>query len=120
MSGGVIALAGSVVLLLPLTACDEGARMRPYVVATGGNARHGEQLIQNYGCGACHVVPGVHAARGLVGPPLYFLGQRTMIAGELPNSPANRVVGHFKLTHYRKSGVLDSASAFGRTEDCHA
>ena len=42
-----------------------------------------------YGCGACHMVPGVHGARGLVGPPLFYLGQRTMIAGELPNSPGN-------------------------------
>jgi cytochrome c1 len=35
------------------------------------------------------MVPGVRGARGLVGPPLFYLSQRTMIAGELPNSPGN-------------------------------
>jgi cytochrome c1 len=72
-----------------LAGCNAGKETRPYIVATGGSPAHGKQLIQSYGCGACHVVPGVHGARGLVGPPLYFLGQRTMIAGEIPNSPSN-------------------------------
>lgn len=74
---------------LVLTGCNEGKATRPYIVATGGNPQHGKELIQSYGCGACHMVPGVHGARGLVGPPLFYLGQRTMIAGELPNSPGN-------------------------------
>jgi cytochrome c1 len=37
------------------------------------------------------VIPGIHAANGLVGPPLYFFSRRTMIAGELPNTPDNLV-----------------------------
>jgi cytochrome c1 len=72
-----------------LTGCNEGKAIRPYIVATGGNPEHGRQLIQSYGCGACHMVPGIRGARGLVGPPLFYLGQRTMIAGQLPNSPGN-------------------------------
>ena len=71
-----------------LIGCNEGKATKPYTVATG-NPAHGRQLMQAYGCGACHIVPGVHGARGLVGPPLFYLGQRTMIAGELPNSPDN-------------------------------
>jgi cytochrome c len=43
------------------------------------------------GCGSCHVIPGIHNAKGLVGPPLMFFSRRTMIAGELPNSPENLV-----------------------------
>jgi cytochrome c len=35
------------------------------------------------------MIPGVHAARGKVGPPLIFFAERTMIAGELPNTPEN-------------------------------
>lgn len=71
--------------------CEGGKDLPTYPVATGGNAAHGKQLIQNYGCGACHIVPGVQGARGLVGPPLLYFGQRTMIAGELPNTPDNLV-----------------------------
>jgi cytochrome c1 len=84
-------LIATLVLGMPLalTGCHEGKATRPYIVATGGNPEHGKQLIQSYGCGACHMVPGIHGARGLVGPPLFYLGQRTMIAGQLPNSPGN-------------------------------
>ncbi|HEY1575683.1 MAG TPA: c-type cytochrome [Terracidiphilus sp.] len=84
-------LIATLVLGMPLalTGCNEGKATRPYIVATGGNPEHGKQLIQSYGCGACHMVPGIHGARGLVGPPLFYLGQRTMIAGQLPNSPGN-------------------------------
>jgi cytochrome c1 len=40
-------------------------------------------------CGACHEIPGVSEADGLVGPPLTHFAQRTMIAGFLPNTPDN-------------------------------
>jgi cytochrome c len=46
-------------------------------------------LIESYGCGSCHVIPGVRTARGMVGPPLLYYSRRTIIAGELPNTPAN-------------------------------
>lgn len=58
-------------------------------IDTDGSPQHGRELIAQYGCGACHVIPGVHAARGLVGPPLFFWSRRTIIAGELPNTPEN-------------------------------
>lgn len=86
-----VRLLATLVLGMPLmlAGCNEGKATRAYIVATGGNPQHGKQLIQSYGCGACHMVPGIRGARGLVGPPLFYLGQRTMIAGELPNSPGN-------------------------------
>lgn len=74
-----------------LTGCEGGKAMRPYGVAIAGNPQNGRQIIQNYGCGGCHIIPGVHNARGLVGPPLLYFSQRTMIAGELPNTPENLV-----------------------------
>jgi putative membrane protein len=55
--------------------------------ATGGDPRHGRELIQRYGCGACHTIPGVSAARGMVGPPLAQVAMRSYVAGVLPNTP---------------------------------
>jgi cytochrome c2 len=79
-----------------------------------GNAQHGKQLIRSYGCGACHMIPGVEAARGLVGPPLLFLAERTMIAGELPNTPAN--LTHW-IQHPREVEPKTAMPELGVTED---
>ena len=46
----------------------------------------GAGLIQAYGCGACHSIPGVPNAHGLVGPPLDNIASRSIIAGKLPNT----------------------------------
>ena len=62
-----------------------------YTVRTGGDPTHGAQVIERYGCGGCHTIPGVRGARGLVGPPLLWWSRRTFIAGELPNTPENLV-----------------------------
>ena len=78
-------------LSIMVAGCTGGKTTPPYVVAVGGNPRVGKQVIESYGCGSCHTIPGIYTARGLVGPPLMFFGRRTMIAGELPNSPENLV-----------------------------
>lgn len=44
-----------------------------------------------YGCGSCHVIPGVSGARGTVGPSLAGLRNRAYVAGVLPNQPASLV-----------------------------
>lgn len=74
-----------------LAGCTGGKTLQPYTVAIAGNPDHGRDLIGTFGCGACHTIPGVQGARGSVGPPLMFFSRRTMIAGELPNSPDNLV-----------------------------
>jgi cytochrome c1 len=56
---------------------------------TGGNVEKGRRAIDIYGCGACHTIPGVRTARGLVGPPLDGFGERIYIAGTLPNTADN-------------------------------
>ncbi|MGH9562449.1 MAG: c-type cytochrome [Terracidiphilus sp.] len=76
-----------------IAACDAGQITKSVSIAGIGNARHGKQLIRSYGCGACHMIPGIGDARGKVGPPLFYLSDRTMIAGEIPNTPEN-------LTHW--------------------
>jgi cytochrome c len=74
-----------------LTSCLGGKQTSNYEVRMDGNTGRGKQLILSYGCGSCHTIPGIHAARGVVGPPLMFFSRRTMIAGELPNSPENLI-----------------------------
>src|SRR5690242_9795694 len=78
-------------MLIPLNGCRGGNTEPAYIVATGGSAYSGKQIIHQYGCGSCHTIPGVRGARGMVGPPLIFFGRRTYIAGHVPNSPDNLV-----------------------------
>jgi cytochrome c len=73
------------------TGCTGGEALLPYTVAVAGNPREGKKIIESHGCGSCHTIPGIYTARGVVGPPLMFFSRRTMIAGELPNSPENLV-----------------------------
>jgi len=54
-----------------------------------GDPQRGQQAIQRYGCGACHDIPGVPGARGMVGLPLGNLANRSIIGGRLPNTPDN-------------------------------
>lgn len=46
-------------------------------------------LMIQYGCPTCHVIPGVPGAVGKVGPSLDDLAQRSYLAGSIPNTPAN-------------------------------
>ncbi|WP_157548867.1 c-type cytochrome [Piscinibacter sakaiensis] len=52
------------------------------------SAERGRGLLQQFGCGSCHRIPGVRAARGNVGPPLERFAQQVYVAGLLPNTPA--------------------------------
>ena len=69
--------------------CIGGKTEPAYAFGNAGNADRGKELIVHYDCGACHMIPGIHGARGLVGPPLTLFGRRTFIAGEAPNTPEN-------------------------------
>jgi mono/diheme cytochrome c family protein len=64
---------------------------KAYAAPVGGDAARGAQLIGNTGCGACHTIPGIRGAHGLVGPPLLWFSRRTYIAGEVPNTPENLI-----------------------------
>ncbi|MGH9605845.1 MAG: c-type cytochrome [Terracidiphilus sp.] len=80
------AIISGAVLCVALAACGNNQKN---ALTDVGNSQRGKQLLSSYSCGACHIIPGIRTARGLVGPPLYFYGDRTMIAGQLPNTPAN-------------------------------
>jgi cytochrome c len=48
-------------------------------------------VMKAFGCGSCHMIPGVAGADGRVGPNLAGIDGRWSIAGRLPNTPANLV-----------------------------
>jgi cytochrome c len=73
-----------------LAGCADQSPVPPGEV-TQGNPDRGTALIVDYGCGSCHVIPGIATADGLVGPPLDAFSRRSFIAGQLPNSQANLV-----------------------------
>lgn len=67
-------------LILVLTATLAGCSN------SSGDVERGRQLVQQYQCGACHVIPGVNAANGTVAITLESFGMRSYIAGRIPNS----------------------------------
>ena len=72
-------------LALALAACQEdGGRAAS---DPGGDKERGAELIASHGCGACHRIPGIRGADGVVGPPLDEFGRRVYVAGMLPNTP---------------------------------
>jgi cytochrome c oxidase assembly factor CtaG/cytochrome c2 len=75
-------------LVLALSGCQDQAATSPWRIS-GAQPARGPALIEHYGCGACHMVPGVDQANGTVGPPLSHFGRRGYIAGTLHNEPAN-------------------------------
>jgi mono/diheme cytochrome c family protein len=62
----------------------------PAVAARADRAR-GKIALQQYGCVACHEIPGVAGATARVGPPLGGVATRGLLGGVLPNTPENMV-----------------------------
>jgi cytochrome c2 len=81
----IVALAILVLTVLP------GNAARAADSKADGDAQRGAVLIGQLGCGACHIIPGVSGAEGLVGPPLDRMGKRVYIAGVLRNTPDNMI-----------------------------
>jgi cytochrome c1 len=80
----------TIVCAAPLCGCVRRPA-EPTWAKFGGDPNQGAILVGRYSCGACHEVAGVIGANGQVGPPLSTFGDRTMIAGVLPNTPENLV-----------------------------
>lgn len=84
-------------LLVAITCCVCGCGLESRDVPalheaaelTGGDPARGRALVHEYGCDACHTIPGVPGADREVGPPLTGLANRMYIAGVLPNMPQN-------------------------------
>jgi mono/diheme cytochrome c family protein len=71
-----------------LTGCSGAEEVPADRRVLAGDAARGREIAAALGCGACHVIPGISGARGLVGPPLGGFGSRSFIAGIVPNRPA--------------------------------
>lgn len=72
-----------------LVACAPKRDYVPHVI--GGDAERGLSALVRHECGVCHVIPGVRAAVGQVGPALDDYSRRSYIAGKFPNEPENLV-----------------------------
>ena len=89
--------AGAAALLLALAAVTGGCRRdvdyerEASLMTHGGDPAKGRALIQQYGCGSCHKIPGVPGATGGVGPSLAGLQTQSYIAGVLQHTPDNLV-----------------------------
>jgi cytochrome c2 len=91
-----IIFAITIILCLAAAASYRGAAIarRTAVEAealTGGDVEAGRAAVKTYGCDACHTIPGVVDARGLVGPPLTQIANRIYIGGVLTNTPDNLI-----------------------------
>ncbi len=82
------ALCGIMVTLV-LLGCGDNPEASASPLELRGNAQTGKQLIGHFGCGSCHVIPGVESADSMVGPPLNAWRRRIYIAGLLRNTPDN-------------------------------
>lgn len=82
--------AWGLLFLLTLTACSTILFPAHSNIAQGDPDR-GRQALKQYGCGACHFIPGVPGAVAYVGPPLDAWAERHYIAGTLLNTPDNLI-----------------------------
>lgn len=85
----------AIIALALLAACgDEREPLSPRGQAghlAGADTERGRRLVADYGCVACHVVPGVRGPATDVGPPLGHVARRAYLGGVIPNTPDNLV-----------------------------
>jgi cytochrome c len=84
----VLQSVAMVAAALLLASCN---RQDPAMKLANADPQRGMQLIERYGCVACHAIPGIDNPGSNVGPPLHKFGLRAYIGGVLPNTPENLV-----------------------------
>ena len=89
MRRAALAPAAAAALALVLGGC--GGSNTAAVSIPGADPRSAPAEIRAFGCGSCHMIPGVDGANGRVGPSLGDFRERWSIAGRLPNTPQNLV-----------------------------
>ena len=77
-------VTGAVVLAFALAGCEAETPSR---AERTGDPDKGRRVIAQVGCGACHEIPGVSGASGVVGPSLRRFAGRTLIGGVHVNEP---------------------------------
>jgi cytochrome c1 len=88
IAGKLLALCAAFVGAAVLSGCSKSSASRPI----DGDAGTGSSTITRHACGSCHLIPGVQASNGLVGPPLGGMAARIYIAGHLLNTPDNMIL----------------------------
>jgi cytochrome c len=78
----------AVALLTAALAAGCGGGKKSELV-NGGDAQRGGELIEKYGCGGCHQIPGIEGADARVGPSLSGFRHVRYVAGRIPNNPDN-------------------------------
>jgi len=77
-------------LTLALACRETPAAQQPPPPPVAGDAARGKQLIAQYACNVCHVVPGTQGPQGALGPSLAGVASRPVISqGVVQNTPAN-------------------------------
>jgi cytochrome c len=92
---GLIAFAILLLMVVFAELLLRGARRTPddpMFRVSGGDVERGRTALVTYGCGACHVIPGVRQANGRVGPQLVRFREQIYIAGTQANVPENLVL----------------------------
>jgi cytochrome c2 len=90
----IVILALILVAYLGMITGAQNTKVTPLAASqqiTNAEPEEGRQMIIKYGCGSCHVIPGVPLAQGRVGPVLKDLRSQGYIAGMLPNTADNLV-----------------------------
>ena len=72
----------------------------------GASQQSAPDLMIQYGCPTCHVVPNVPGAVGKVGPSLQSLSQRSYLAGSLPNTPHNLIQWIMHPQHFQPGTAM--------------
>ena len=93
-------------------ACSSSPSSTPPPQVPGGSPKRGAEAIVRFGCGACHVIPGIQGAVGKVGPPLIDFSERGYIgyfASELEFYLFNETYDSARKKHWQG---LDTASPY--------
>jgi cytochrome c2 len=84
----VLAATGAGVVSYEL---EQAKQSRRAMAMTGGDPKRALASIAQYGCAACHAIPGARGPGGQVGPPLSGVAGRIYLAGTILNTPDNMI-----------------------------
>jgi cytochrome c2 len=70
---------------------EQAKQSRRAIAMTGGDPKRALAPIAQYGCAACHAIPGARTPGGQVGPPLSGVAGRIYLAGTIVNTPENMI-----------------------------
>jgi cytochrome c2 len=87
----VVLVIGALASYIYNEARQDAEQKQAGVAATGGDLVRGRAYLAQYGCGGCHMIPGIDNATGQVGPELAGLARRVYVAGVIPNTPDNLI-----------------------------